>query len=82
MKLFNRKLKNRKFLITIESGKNNIGGCTLHIMRGSVIINAKSIDDARDNFQTIFKTEHLYSYKLLHFGHEPDWQIITDIKEV
>ena len=80
MKLFKKRLKT--FLVFIESGKNNIAGCNLRIMKGVVRINVKSISDVQDNFQTIFKKEHGYNYSLYHYGSDPDWQIITEIKQL
>lgn len=71
--------KEKTFLVSYESGKNKIGGMDLHIIKSSRIIKAKSIDEAKEN---AFKTEYPYRYKHYHFGYDPDYMKITDIKKL
>lgn len=75
MKLnFKRK---RKFLIEIESGKNNIAKCPIHIMRGSFILKALDEEEAMEE---VFK-KALYS-SLKHYGFNGDWVIVKNITKL
>lgn len=65
-----------KYLVQIESGKNNIANRDLSIQRGSRIIEAKSEQDA---FEKAFG-DYNNHYSLTHFWHSPDWQKVTNIK--
>lgn len=68
--------KNKNYLITVEGGRNNIGGCDLHILKSSFIISAVDIESAMEK---LWKEE---DPTIFHFGHRSDYTIISNIKEI
>lgn len=72
--LFNKTPKTKKYLVLIESGKNNIGGCNLHILKMAIIVNAASSDEAI--------TKAREGNHPRHYGHSGDYITIIDIKEI
>lgn len=64
----------KNFLIVYESGKNNLCGCTIHILKNSSIISAENINTAISIFRSMSRP--------LHYGHECDYVCVLDIKEV
>lgn len=67
------------FLISFESGKNNIGGMPLHIIKSSRIVLAENFEDANRKARD---TEYTNRYSHSHFGYDPDYFMITDIKKL
>lgn len=71
----------KKYLVIIESGLNNIGGCQLHIMRASKIIEAISFDKAAEI--ALSKNKHGIPFlPTFHYGHSPDYATVIDIKQL
>lgn len=64
----------KEYLIIFESGKNNLAGCAVHLLKNSIIIRANNVNDA------------LYEFKMMgvpiHYGHEADYVCVLDIKEI
>lgn len=64
------------YLVVVEGGKNNIGGCALHIVRRCELVHAngpgEAIVKAIKNGQTFIS----------HFGGPSDYVTAIDIKEM
>ena len=63
-----------KYLVELESGKNNIAGCDLRIERGSTIVDAKDETEAVELAMD--------KLDLKHYGHWPDFRVVKSIKKL
>lgn len=64
----------KRFLIQYETGKNDMAGMQLHVLKKSQVVLCESIDEAIE----LSKED----CDLRHYGHRPDYQKVTDIKEL
>lgn len=74
--LFKKKQRLNKYLVNLESGKNKINNQELHVQKYSAIVYAIDHESACTNACNEFKT------KSYHFGHYPDYLIVTNINKL
>lgn len=66
--------KKRNWLFVLESGKNNIAGCKLHIIKNSVTVKAKNYEEA----EKLLWADRYNIPK--HYGYPGDYCIISEVK--
>lgn len=71
--LFKKKLRLNKYLVNLESGKNKINNQELHVQKYSCVI------DAKDETFADTKAYNTFKHTCYHFGHAPDYLIVTNI---